>query len=613
MQAANADRIVKEALEKGLHESPQWLALGHYRPRAFGGYESLVDDPGFFLHKEGKRNPGAELEATILALLDPRVMDPSAPADDTHAACRYPARRKWLARSMALGETDLPVPVCAELEEYLESVSPRSATLVFPESHMNSPASMFGHTMIRLDSEFESKLISHAINYAAFTQESFGPLYAVRGIFGMYKGYFSVMPYYERINLYSNMENRDIWEYRLNLTPDEVMMMALHVWEMRELYSYYYFFDENCSYILLFMLEVARPGELLTEGFGMWAIPIDTIRRVQEAGLVEGVAYRPSRASRLMHISSISTPEERYMAKDISLGKLPPGAAGTPGPTEGAGPEIRTLDMATEFLKYRYEQQELAKEEYTERLLNILASRSRLGLMDYDIPQPAAPEQGHGSARAALGVGSLDGEAYARLRLRPAFHGLVDPDTGFARGASISFMDIEARYYKDRHESELERLDILDITSLAPLGDFFREVSWKANTGFERETLSGGKDRTPYGLYAASGLALDTPGRGLAYGFIGISAKASGEMEKNFAAGVRSTAGMVIAAGNRFKALAEADAATYRAGHVYDSMSVAAVLSMAMGRDRALALEIRRRGVEHHWTTDANISLNIYF
>ncbi|HEB02545.1 MAG TPA: hypothetical protein ENI12_04855, partial [Nitrospirae bacterium] len=54
---------VKSAIESGLYESPQWIALVHYRPRAFGGYESLVDDPLFFLHPEGKRNPQAELEA----------------------------------------------------------------------------------------------------------------------------------------------------------------------------------------------------------------------------------------------------------------------------------------------------------------------------------------------------------------------------------------------------------------------------------------------------------------------------------------------------------------------------------------------------------------------
>ncbi|MCK4911069.1 MAG: DUF4105 domain-containing protein, partial [Thermodesulfovibrionales bacterium] len=405
--------------------------------------------------------------------------------------------------------------------------------------------------------------------------------------------------------------NRDIWEYRLNLTPEEVMMMALHVWEMREKYSWYYFFDENCSYVLLFMLDVARPGLRLTEGFGIWAIPIDTIRRVQEAGLIEEVTYRPSRASRLMHISTISSQKERELAKEIALGNEAPDTAGASG--ADTGPAIRTLDMATEFLKYRYEQQELEKGKYTGRLLEILSNRSRLGLMDYDIVSPAPPEEGHASARLAMGGGSLDGEAYASLRIRPAFHGLVDPDTGFAHGASISFMDIEARYYKDREEFELERLDIIDITSLAPVGDFFQEFSWKVNTGLEREALGGGKDRTPYGLYAASGLALDTPGRGLAYGFIGISAKASGEMEENYAAGVRSTVGMVFAAGNGFKALVEADAATYRAGHEYDSMSLATVLSVSMGKDRALALEIRRKGVEHHWTTDANISLNIYY
>ncbi len=606
MQAGNADRIARAALERGLPESPQWLALGHYGKRAMGGYESLVDDPGFFLHPGGKQNPEAELEATIAAL-----MDTDAPLDDTHAACRYPARKLWLLNQMALAEPDLPTPVCSELEEYLELVSPRSATLVFPEAHMNSPASMFGHTLIRLDNEFESKLISHAINYAAFTDETFGPLYAVRGIFGMYKGYFSVMPYYERLNRYSNMENRDIWEYRLNLTPEEVMMMALHVWEMREKYSWYYFFDENCSYILLFMLEVARPGVNLTDGFGAWAIPIDTIRRVREAGLVEEVTYRPSRARRLMHIAAISSQKERELAKEIALGNEGPDTAGVS--VAGTDPAIRTLDMATEFLKYRYEQQELEKGIYTERLLKILSSRSRLGLLDYDIPSPVPPEEGHGSARVSIGGGSLEGEAYVRLRLRPAFHSLVDAEMGFTRGASISFMDLEARYYNVREELALERLDIIDITSLAPVGDFFQEFSWKVNTGLLREELPGGRDRTTYGLYLASGLAADTPGRGLTYGFVGVSAKAGEKLDENYAAGGRASAGFIMPVGQKFMVHAEADAAAYRAGHEYDAMHFALMANLSTGKDHSIVLEIRRKGLEGLWTTDASLLWNIYY
>jgi hypothetical protein len=479
---------------------------------------------------------------------------------------------------------------------------------------------MFGHTLIRVDSNLESKLVSYAINYAAFTDETFGPLYAVRGIFGLYKGYFSVQPYYELINKYSNMENRDIWEYSLNLTREEVMMMTLHVWEMKEKFSYYYFFDENCSYILLFMLEVARPEAELTEGFGMWAIPIDTIRRVMEAEMVEKVTYRPSRATRLLHVASVSTPDERTLAKDISLGKQPPLAALDARDTEQEGSrqnpkasETRTLDMATEFLKYSYEQQELDKDKYTRRLLSILALRSNQGRLEYDIPEPARPEQGHGSARATIGRGWLEQENYWSLRMRPAFHGLTDPDAGFARGASISFVDIEGRYYVDQQKLELQRLDIIDITSIAPIGDFFRAASWKLNFGLAREIGPKGKSRTPMGLYVAGGLALDTPGNAIVYSFLGVSTKIAGEFEDNYALGARSTTGVALTIAEQSKALIEADAAKYMAGHKYNSLSLSAELLISLTKDWAIAFKALRKGVEDLWTTDGSFTLHKYF
>ena len=42
-----------------------WLALGHYRPKVFGGYESTIDTDNFFLSENGKNSPQDELLATI--------------------------------------------------------------------------------------------------------------------------------------------------------------------------------------------------------------------------------------------------------------------------------------------------------------------------------------------------------------------------------------------------------------------------------------------------------------------------------------------------------------------------------------------------------------------
>ena len=121
--------------------------------------ESEIDDKKFFFAQDGKTNAKNELIATIDALLNETRFD------DNSTACRFPARKAWLKEKLNI--TDFPNVECKEYDKILKRLNPKSATLVFPAAHINSPASMFGHTFLRINSAYNSKLLSYAINYAA--------------------------------------------------------------------------------------------------------------------------------------------------------------------------------------------------------------------------------------------------------------------------------------------------------------------------------------------------------------------------------------------------------------------------------------------------------------
>ncbi len=93
-----------------------------------------------------------------------------------------------------------------------------------------------------------------------------------------------MLPYYTKLQEYSDVDHRDIWEYPLNLTGPEIRKMMLHIREMDGIASDYYFFDENCSYDLLFLLEAARPSVKLTDQVHAWLIPLDSVRMVEQRG-----------------------------------------------------------------------------------------------------------------------------------------------------------------------------------------------------------------------------------------------------------------------------------------------------------------------------------------
>ncbi|TMB17061.1 MAG: DUF4105 domain-containing protein, partial [Deltaproteobacteria bacterium] len=149
--------LLAAARNRSLSEDRSWLRLGHWRKRLLGGWESEADGPGLFLSPQGKRDPAAELEATLSgffaagdgAPLDRKLADPSL----EHPQCRFPARFAWLAAALRIDLERLPPRSCPRFEAFWRRVSARSVTLVFSSYYLNNPASAFGHTFLRLGKE----------------------------------------------------------------------------------------------------------------------------------------------------------------------------------------------------------------------------------------------------------------------------------------------------------------------------------------------------------------------------------------------------------------------------------------------------------------------------
>ena len=243
----------------------------------------------------------------------------------------------WTGSASTTG--DFRKQPASKLDEALSAADPKRTVLVFPSAYINSPASMFGHTLLRVDNSYQSELLAYAVNYSAVADnETNGFAYAFKGIFGLYPGYYSVSPYYEKVKEYNDIEHRDIWEYHLTLTEDETRRLVLHVWELQGIYSDYYFFDENCSYNVLYLLESARPTLNLTDRLPLWVIPSDTIRVVRDSGLVSSVRYRPSQGTRIRHLASFLAPDDQLAALAIANGRTTPESVReTSRPASGPG------------------------------------------------------------------------------------------------------------------------------------------------------------------------------------------------------------------------------------------------------------------------------------
>lgn len=484
-----------QAQAQPLHLDPAWLTLIHYQSGQFSdGYTSQADDPAFFLSEDGKTSPKAELEATLKAIQQPGE-------GDDHARCRFPAREAWLREQLDLPRT---VADCPDYEEWTETLNTESITLVFAASYLNSPSSMFGHTFLRLDPPQEDEqtnlLLANTISYAADAAAHDGELlFAYRGIFGGYPGITSVQPYYEKIRLYSDIEHRDLWEYKLNLNQQEVDFMLAHAWEIRDRNFDYYFFDENCAYRLLALIDVARPGTHLLSEVSTHAIPSDTVRWVVDKDLVEEVHYRPSAATSVAHSLSSLPESHQTLAAAIANGYVAPSSdemLALP-PRERA----LVLDATYDYVRYRSEADNWPREIAAPLSHNLLRERSKIGSVAplEKPPEPAVrDDQGHDTFRVSLGAGQLAHREFTQLTFRPAYHDILDPPAGYRSGAQLQFFRLDARYYTDNNELQLEQLTGVEIRSLSPRNAFFSPLSWQVGFGGRRTDTGNKRVLAPY-------------------------------------------------------------------------------------------------------------------
>ena len=176
-----------------------------------------------------------------------------------HPQCLFPARYAWLKQQLgAAAFVDQPCPL---LDTWRTGISAEAATLVYATAYLNSPASMYGHTFLRLRARpaRATRCSTTRSTSPPTPTRPTGWSTRSRGLTGGFQGHFYVVPYYVKVQEYSNMESRDLWEYELALTREQVERLVLHAWETRSTYFDYFFIDENCSYQLLTLLEVADP------------------------------------------------------------------------------------------------------------------------------------------------------------------------------------------------------------------------------------------------------------------------------------------------------------------------------------------------------------------
>ena len=614
--AGYLQRLKRLAREKRLAERSEWHALLHYEPRAFSsGVKSLVDAQFFFNAPDGKHEPEAELEATLASFFSSTDYANA----DQHPQCLFIARYHWLKRELEIDSQRLAEQPCPRFHAWIKKLSAQQLTLVFASAYLNNPASMFGHTLLRVDAKDQDEhtnLLAYALNFAAVTDQERGIIYGYKGLFGGYEGRFSLAPYYLKVKEYSEIENRDIWEYRLNLTPEEIERLLMHVWEMERAYFDYYFLDENCSYHLLSLLEIARPGLSLTDNSRWWVIPADTIRKVtKDSGLLEEVRFRPARNTILRQRLKDMPRSLQDAAKDLAQGKITPQSESLQRLDPAR--QARVFELALDYLAYRQMSGSKNARLGGVDSFTLLEARSQLEvpLQTPVIPVPEVrPDEGHRIARIGIGYGyETPSGAFTQFELRPVYHDLLDPEGGYTRGAQIEFLNVALRYEQDKAKLNLQQLDFIDVVSVSPRNRLLKPFSWQANASLFRKHFGKG-DRGLVGeLSAGAGLSHELFGRTLAYAQAMSSVQLSGRFSDDVAFGIGPGVGIMDNISKRWRVHLSVDAQYFFEGASEPGYELGIGQQFSFTKQSALRLNVSRKREFGNSFTTGDLSLYLYF
>ncbi|MCX6128758.1 MAG: DUF4105 domain-containing protein [Proteobacteria bacterium] len=475
---------------------PAWLRLLHYKKTFTDSYESSIDAASFFLSSDGQKNPAAEWAALAEGLASPSA---------AQLACRFPAR---LRLQRQLGSIPWGKLSCPDLEEWKSRLLFHSISLVYSTAYAGNPASIFGHNLLKLNRRESGgdgsslALLDYGVAFLAQTDPNDGALYVLKGLLGGYPGYYSLQPFYQLLNTYAYSENRDLWEFEIQLDAEQRELLLEHLWELlHEASASYYFTHVNCSAMILELLDAVRPDWNFRAAIKGFVLPQDIMRQVAATTGAGTLHFWPSQRRIFIHrIEQFNELQERQFQ-----------AWSYPGVNIALADDAQVLDALIDQVNLSksklQKDEQVSLQQYETKLL---LARSRLGISQTELSYPKTASNNplliHGTSKIsafALQENKQDGVG---LRLRYGLHDLLDEASGFDPYYHINFFDLSLQKYSQEKKARWQ-LQLADLVSIVPYRSAEPIPSWAMAGGWR--TVLGYDDKIESWARGAIGTGLE--------------------------------------------------------------------------------------------------------
>jgi hypothetical protein len=437
-----------------LEKNHVWHALLHLdkgQPR--------IKDPGFIL-TTGAFSPYQEMLATLTYLY----------GENNLAVCRFPARYLWLKIHLPLPE--LPIGQCQEINEFIEKAPFDELYLVFATESVTQPASMMGHTFLKLSGASNSgETREHAISFYTDADTINFPKLLWESLISGKRGIFSLTPYQQESLKYIEDEQRNLWEFKIRTTDAIRALIRNHLFELRQTRLTYFLHSYNCATVLQNILGLIEKP--VATG-APWTTPKDVIRQAQQSGLIESTSPFVSDAWIYTFLQDkerehfeLPPEQELKLSENLTL----------------RGSSSRQQQFLKALNNVLLEKKQISRERWEKNHAEMSQKNSVINEVPLEMPNQLNPALSFGDSSVSASVLSRAQGISTMLSFTPASHRLGDYHHHQLAETEVQLFSGSLEI-TPHNTVKLHQLTVLSTKSLPPWNNVLKPISSLTNIGF---------------------------------------------------------------------------------------------------------------------------------
>lgn len=465
-----ATAVIQHALDLHLDQHPVWQALLHIEQK-----KARIQDPNFLLSE-----PRFSARQELIASLQQLLIRP----DQTQ--CRFPARDVWLRQQLQL--PTVSYQQCADLQEFLKKAPMDTLSVVYAAENLNSASSMMGHVLFKLTgTRADGKVAEHAISFYTEVKGINLPKIMYDSVVVGKKGFFALSPYHEKIQYYTQHEQRNVWIYDIALTPAQRQLIQYHLWELKQTELRYFFTSYNCATFSNIVLALTN-HPVLSSVTG-WQSPLDVVKHIHRADLVQRTQFYPSARARVRMLTEQQPSAwQQQIDQAVAAGDF---MALPPAFTEID--DYRRQKVAQALLHYRTETQDKPLSATQQQLqqhlqtgLNTLDQQFQLDLDDYKSPLKTPAD-----SQWYIDWQSSDQQPdHLRVGAFAASHRIEDDQRQALSNSELRLADLALSWQPQQQRLRVDHFDLYAMSSFVPYDPLTGGISTRFRLGYRQQTAA---------------------------------------------------------------------------------------------------------------------------